>query len=137
MGDIIIKSPNEENTILGLKLFANATGRYPENLDLKAFKEEYKKVFPPDPNSYQDLSDEERTQITNDSLSYAGPSFFYKTLVNENKEPFYYGETVKPSDSSKVLLRWKLDDGQYRVIFGDLITRTVTKEELAELENSQ
>jgi hypothetical protein len=58
-------------------------------------------------------------------------------LVNENKEPAYYGEMVKPGDSSKVLLRWKLDDDQYRIIFGDLSTKNVTAEELAELENSQ
>jgi hypothetical protein len=33
-----------------------------------------------------------------------------------------------------VLLRWRLDEGQYRVIFGDLNARTVTPEELARLE---
>jgi hypothetical protein len=46
----------------------------------------------------------------------------------------YYGKTVIPKDADKVLLRWKLDDGQYRVIFGDLIAKTVMAEELAELE---
>ena len=58
-------------------------------------------------------------------------------MVNENKEPAYFGEMVKPGDSSKVLIRWKLDDGQYRVIFGDLSAKTVTAEELAELEKQQ
>ena len=36
--------------------------------------------------------------------------------------------------TDKVLLRWKLDDGQYRIIFGDLSIRNVTPEELAEFE---
>ena len=133
-GDIIIKPSNEENTILGLKLFADTTGKYPENLDYKAFKKEYKRLFPPDPNSYKDLSDEERTKKTNEGLSHAAPAFLYKKLVGEKREPAYYGETVKPGDSSKVLLRWKLDDYQYRVVFGDLSAKTVTSEELAELE---
>jgi hypothetical protein len=33
-----------------------------------------------------------------------------------------------------VLLRWKISDDQYRVIFGDLSTMDVTAEQLAELE---
>ena len=133
-GDIIIQPTNEENAIKGLKLFADAVGKYPENLDYKAFKKEYKRLFHPDPNSYDDLSDEERTQKTNEGLSHAAPAFLYRKLIGENREPAYYGETVKPGDSSKVLLRWKLDDGQYRVIFGDLSVKTVTAKELAELE---
>ena len=133
-GDIIIKPFNEENAILGLRLFANTTGKYPESLEYKAFTVEYKKLFPPDPNSYDNLYDEERTQKTNEGLSIAGPVFFYRTLTEENKEPLYYGETVEPGDSSEVLLRWKLDDDQYRVIFGDLHVETVTNEKLSELE---
>jgi len=31
-------------------------------------------------------------------------------------------------------MRWKVSDGQYRVIFGDLHAETVTAEVLAELE---
>ena len=53
-------------------------------------------------------------------------------MENENKEPVYYGETVKLGDSNKVLLRWKLDDGQYQVIYGDLHAETVTKEKMKE-----
>jgi hypothetical protein len=34
-----------------------------------------------------------------------------------------------------VLLRWKISDDQYRVIFGDLSAMNVTAEQLAELEN--
>ena len=46
----------------------------------------------------------------------------------------YYGKTVGPSDKEKVLLRWKLDDGKYKVIFGDLRSETVTAERLRALE---
>ena len=46
----------------------------------------------------------------------------------------YYGNTVGPKDKNKVLLRWKLDDGRYQVIFGDLRSETVTAERLHELE---
>jgi len=46
----------------------------------------------------------------------------------------YYGKTVGPNDKDKVLLRWKLDDGKYQVIFGDLHSETVTAARLRGLE---
>ncbi len=46
----------------------------------------------------------------------------------------YYGKTVGPDDKNTVLLRWKLDDGRYEVIFGDLRSETVTVERLRALE---
>jgi hypothetical protein len=33
-------------------------------------------------------------------------------------------------------MRWKVSDREYRVIFGDLRTQTVTAEKLAELEKA-
>ena len=52
-------------------------------------------------------------------------AMFYKMLANEEREPEYFGATVKPGDSKAVLLKWKLDDGRYRVIYGDLRVETV------------
>lgn len=63
------------------------------------------------------------------------PRFFYQELVGDNRDPTYYGQTVEPGEAEKVLLRWRLDDGLYRVIFGDLSARTISAKELAELEN--
>jgi hypothetical protein len=51
-----------------------------------------------------------------------------------NPDFAYYGTTVKPNDKEKVLLRWKLDDGRYEVIFGDLRAETVMAEQLHSLE---
>ena len=51
-------------------------------------------------------------------------------------EAVYNGKTVTPHDASKILLRWQLDDGDYRVIFGDLSSATVSHtERLGELES--
>jgi len=61
--------------------------------------------------------------------------WFYVRLVQDKKDPAYYGKTVTPKDASKVLLRWKLSENKYRLIFGDLHTETVSPERLAELEN--
>jgi hypothetical protein len=65
----------------------------------------------------------------------AGGLFGIASLVQFlNPDAAYYGKTVTPADKSKVLLRWKLDDGRYEVIFGDLHAATVTAEELRRLE---
>jgi hypothetical protein len=65
-------------------------------------------------------------------LKYAAT--YVRELGDEGKEPAYYGDTVTAADADKVLLRWKLDDTQYRVIFGDLRLEDVGSARLAELE---
>ncbi len=52
-------------------------------------------------------------------------ALFYRKLLLEDREPEYFGSTVKPGDGSAVLMRWKLDDEYIRVIYGDLRVETV------------
>ena len=49
------------------------------------------------------------------------------TCAAEAGKPKTY--TVKPGDSDAVLMRWKLDDKQMRVVYGDLRTETVALDE--------
>ncbi len=65
-------------------------------------------------------------------LKYAAT--YVRELGAQGKEPAYYGDTVTAGDADKVLVRWKLDGGQYRVIFGDLRVEEVSAQRLAELE---
>jgi len=58
----------------------------------------------------------------------------YAALENESKNPAYYGDKVTAEFPHAVLLRWKIGDDMYRVVFGDLSTRDVTSDELAQLE---
>ena len=46
---------------------------------------------------------------------------------SENSDSAYFGKTVGPKDSGKVLHYWKLDDGSYMVIYGDLKSESVTE----------
>jgi len=55
-------------------------------------------------------------------------------LEGQGKEPMYYGQTVTAADADKVLLRWNLDEIQFRVIFGDLRIEDVSPQRLAQLE---
>jgi hypothetical protein len=51
-----------------------------------------------------------------------------------NPDAAYHGMTVRPRHKDQVLFRWKLEDGQYQVIYGDLHFETVTGQRLHELE---
>jgi outer membrane lipoprotein-sorting protein len=55
-------------------------------------------------------------------------------LQSYNPNAAYYGKSVGPKDKDKVLFRWKLDDGNYAIIYGDLHHETVTAEKLHALE---
>ena len=61
---------------------------------------------------------------------------FYAKLVEDDKDVVYYGEKVTPEDSDMVLLRWRISDNEYRVIFGNLTAENVSAEHLADLENN-
>jgi len=127
----------EEAAIEGLRLVADLMGRYPKQasiVDLMAeispiMFEHIKKDLP------EDVTD---TELETKMLDAIGPVYpiglFYMTLVEDKKEPVYYGETVGPEDVEAVLLRWKINDSEYRVIFGDLSAMDVSAEKLAELE---
>jgi len=58
----------------------------------------------------------------------------YEYLTRKGKEVVYYGRSIDPQDCNAVLMQWKLSDGKYRVIFGDLREKTVNAEELVKLQ---
>ena len=72
--------------------------------------------------------------MVNAIMPIQGLGAFHMMLVQEKKAPRYYGQSVTPQDTDLVLMRWKVADGEYRVIFGDLHAETVTAEVLQELE---
>ncbi len=47
---------------------------------------------------------------------------FINQIRSDNPEAAYHGLQVGPEDKNKVLFRWKLEDGSYQSIYGDLRT---------------
>ncbi|MHC4756697.1 MAG: hypothetical protein ACYTBP_16330, partial [Planctomycetota bacterium] len=138
-GEIDI-SDNEGTAIKGLRIFAELVGgQYPSNLDIMTASLEVGKAMQAkiadDPNwdPNMPLSKEDVEKITSIQASCR----FYAKLVEDDKDVVYYGEKVTPEDVDMILLRWKVSDDEYRVIFGDLTAENVTVEQLAELENDQ
>ena len=135
--EIVVPAVNEETAIKGLRAFADIIGTYPADLDEKTPIEEYKLFTGNDKSEWESLPDNEKKKRVNDiQMPILGLGEFYEKLVKDKKDPAYYGERVGPDDIDKMLLRWMLDDGQYRVIFGDLHAETVTADVMIELETA-
>jgi hypothetical protein len=58
----------------------------------------------------------------------------YEHLVRQGRDVVYYGDSFACEDGNTVLMHWKLGDGEYGVMFTDLHTRTVSAEELINLQ---
>jgi len=127
---------NEGEEIIDvLRLFVEfADGKYPESLKLmtvaKAIAPALRKKFPLGPP----LQDKEFLARL---MKVDMVGMTYATLEKDGKDPAYYGDKVSIESPDAVLFRWKIDDGTYRVVFGDLRTEDVSAEKLAELENLQ
>lgn len=143
-GPIKMPAISEETALQGLRLFADLTGRYPEKLDLVTLMSgmgEFAKSDTPAAKQLHEeskgLEEEEKVRkILETMMPVQGVGTFYMLLAQEKKDPAYYGKTVTPEDEDEVLMRWKVSETEYRVIFGSLHAETVTAEVLAELEAS-
>jgi hypothetical protein len=137
---------SEEGLIEGLRLFAELSGSYPKKLSVMELAQETmafmtnRDVLEKIKEKISQAGDSEldKDELMMKSMQITqplqSPGFFYMMLTQEKKEPIYYGETVGPDDTDAVLMRWKISDNEYRVVFGDLSVGNVTAEELAVLE---
>ena len=140
----VIKYPahiTEETAIQGLKILIELLGKYPENITdvddtvVRLAEESETPAAMRLKEEIKGLTDEEiGNKLVDFLMPIRGLALFYMRLQSDGKDPAYYGKTVTPKDGDKVLVRWKVSDNEYRVIFGDLRAKTVTAEQLTELE---
>ena len=142
-GGMKMPEMTEEAAIEGLRLFEEFTGKYPEDISMMTLMQQVSKLrdsqSPAAEQFRQKLeqaeSDEERIAAIMDlTQPVQSIGLFYMMLVQDKKDPAYYGDKVTPEFPHAVLMRWKTEQGSYRVIFGDLTVEEVTADELAELE---
>jgi hypothetical protein len=127
---------DEGELIQGLRSFAEiADGRYPSSMTMMAVMQEYGglvKSMGFDPT--KEPTPEQTQRLAAKMMVLQAPYIFYAQLVQENKGPAYYGDKVTAEDVDMVLMRWKVSDNEYRVIFGDLTAENISVDQLAELE---
>jgi hypothetical protein len=145
----------EETALAGLKLCLELNDKYPDDLNLMTLIQMASKSFqgdlapdaakagPPDGTAVpsEDAKQKLMAQVQDGvkkamdkMMPIQGLGGFYMTLVQEKKEPVYYGKVATPGDVAQVLLRWKTGPNEYRVIFADLHAATVDGDTLAKLE---
>ena len=118
---------DETHFILGLRLYAETVGgSYPASLSYESLKAELW--------SHLDVDRDGFLRLLPRLFQIRMSSEFYGELVDNQLDVVYFGYDVRPSDEDRVLIRWKLDDDHYRVIYGDLRAETVSADELLELE---
>jgi len=147
-GGYKMPTANEEGAIEGLRFCEQLLGRYPKKIDMMNLMNEIVSIK--DSNSptaaalklkeelkgeMDKLPEEEKAKKIMDIMRpVQSLGMFYMTLVQGKKEPVYYGDKVTAADSNTVLMRWKISDDEYRVIYGDLTAENISTEQLAELE---
>jgi hypothetical protein len=130
-GDITVPAFNEETAIKGFTVLADLAGKYPANLGGPTFFKELEALLAP---MKERGPSEKYKKVSDITTPIGGLVAFYQTLVQGKKDPAYYGEFVTPEDADLPLMRWRVSDNEYRVIFGDRHAETVTAEALKELE---
>jgi hypothetical protein len=126
-------SLDEKSVVDGLGFFAEYVGgKYPSDLSAMTMARELRAgllaMFGGEPPWPPKPGDVDRAVSLEMSIR------FYAGLVIEGKEPAYYGSKVTAEFPHAVLMRWKIEDGKYRIIFADLTARDVSAGELAQLE---
>ena len=128
---------DEESVTQGLKQCDELFGKYPQRIDLTYLWSESEKS---ETSAALQLKEELKglTGLNRDNKKMDALKpirflcKFYSGLAKS--DPAYYGKTVTPKDVDKILLRWKILENEYRVIFGDLHAETVSPERLVKLE---
>jgi hypothetical protein len=114
----------EEGAIEGLRAYASlAEGRYPSDPAFDTAASELRK----DRDRLKEKKEWGPGEIK-EFFKVRGLSVFYASLLEKGVEVEYFGDSVGAMDFDKVLMRWKLDDGRWRVIYGDLRAETVEEE---------
>ncbi|MEN6308951.1 MAG: hypothetical protein ABFD91_14475 [Anaerohalosphaeraceae bacterium] len=143
---------DEQSAVAGLKVYLELTGSYPETLSMTGLSDGIQKASRDgtamqkkfDPAQYEGLTKEEAMKKAQDqalqkSMDIMMPiqslAMFYMTLVQDQKDPAYYGKVVTPGDAQSILLRWKTNDTNYRVIMGDLSVVDMSSEQLQQIES--
>jgi outer membrane lipoprotein-sorting protein len=118
-----------------LTIYAEASGGHYPRVKIvygDVIRDELVKMLkiPWPPRTIEEGRDEKVAKVRRATEGIATMSLIFR----HNPDAAYYGKTVGPNDKDQVLFRWKLDDGRYQVLFGDLRSETVTAERLRALE---
>ncbi len=122
--DVKFARPSEETLLLALNKIRELTGgRYTSTLQSVSALAEIAGLLTDSAKTKVEALDQQG--IMQMALEIASGCNYFGQLLREGREPEYFGNSVTADDEDQVLLRWKLEDGSTRVIYGDLRIETV------------
>jgi hypothetical protein len=123
-----------KDLVESLRFFSEmADGRYPSTLTGMTVVNEFVQVLRAK-FAGQEPGEEQMKEVMGKVVKLQTVGMTYSTMVQDGNEPAYYGDKVTSEFPHAVLMRWKMSDNTYRVIFGDLSIKDVTPAKLTELE---
>jgi outer membrane lipoprotein-sorting protein len=130
--EMILPEIDEGTAINGLRLFAELSdGQYPSGLAFTTLTKEITEALV----AKYGVEFAEKEDDYPEAITQIFPAaLFYAKLVG--KDAVYHGDRVTADDVDAVLMRWKISESEYRVIFGDLTSENISTERLAELEET-
>jgi hypothetical protein len=136
MAEVKMPGQDEASAIEGLRAFAEMTdGRYPSQMNVMTLSKESGEVYGKKLGATKTKpTDEQMQQMTATMVKFQAPVMFYAKLTKDSNDPVYYGKDVTAGDANAVLMRWKIADDTYRVIYGDLTAEDVNAEQMKEME---
>jgi hypothetical protein len=129
---IKVPAMTEETAIEGLRLARTLTGHYPKDLNMMTLMQmmgEFREGRTPEAKKLLEelkevaSAEDGAVKMVEAVMPIQLLGGFYATLAQEQKDPAYYGDVVTPDDPAHVLMRWKVSEAEYRVIFADLHAR--------------
>lgn len=124
--DLSIRIPpsTEAALIAGLRLYGDTLGEYPSVLESATMTGRVMGTLVVKSGVARKPQDPEFKRISQEVLVVHAGCEFYRKLERDGRQPEYFGVEVKPGDSKAVLVRWTLEDGRTRILFGDLRVET-------------
>jgi hypothetical protein len=138
MGEMKFPVQDEGSAIEGLRAYAEMTdGNYPSQMNVMSLSRETGELLGKKYGANKTMpSNEVQQELMNNAVKMQAPVLFYTKLMQDGKDPAYYGKDVKAGDANTVLMQWKVSEGTYRVIYGDLSAENVTAEKLKQMEQA-
>lgn len=125
LGDVGHREINEESAIEGLRSYSLIMdGRFPRHLVFASAVQELQEQEP-DLRRRGKLKDGDLPRL----LQIRQSCLFFEELKTQGRNPVYRGDRVTARDFDQILLAWELENGDYRLVYGDLRVVTLSGHE--------
>jgi len=85
---------------------------------------------------YQNLKGMMRDVLSESEGSEASLTKMYEDLATNGVEMVYYGQNANSKDPTRILMHWKLPEGEYRVVFSNGRVILASPEQLIKLQSN-